>query len=305
MARTTSGQKIRLALFFLIVIGAFSVFALVVAGDSLWQQYDTYYIRYTDTSVAGIQSGGTVIYQGIAVGSIEAIGIDPQDIQSIVVTIRVERGTPIKEDVRAQIVPVGITGMSQIELSGGTREAETLSPGAFLTASPSTVAQVTETVQSVLKGMEQVLLDVSSVLARIDQDSVGNILSRVDSILADNEERISSVLGELDAAAGGLARLANEAEGLLASTRRGTEQVFAGLESEIGGSGLGQVGEQVRDLIDTSTRIIADVELVVRRNRAQVDRSVDLLHDTLRLLNNAAFQINADPSVMVIPVERR
>lgn len=305
MARTTHGQKVRLALFFLIVIGAFVVFAFVVAGDSLWQQYDTYYIRYTDTSVAGLQSGGTVIYQGIAVGSIEAIEIDPQDIQSIVVTIQIERGTPIKEDVRAQIVPVGITGMSQIQLAGGTRDAETVSPGAFIEPSPSAVAQVTETVQSVLEGMERVLLDVSGVLTQIDQDSVGNILSRIDSILEANEDRISSVLVELDTAAGGLARLALEAEGLLASTREGTERVFAGLESEIGETGLAQVGDQVSGLIGRSDRVIADIELIVRRNRGQVDRSIDLLQDTLRLLNNAAFQINADPSVLVIPVERQ
>lgn len=305
VARTTHGQKVRLALFFLIVIGAFVVFALVVAGDSLWQQYDTYYIRFTDTSVAGLQSGGTVIYQGIAVGSIEAIEIDPQDIQSIVVTIQIERGTPIKEDVRAQIVPVGITGLSQIQLAGGTRDAETVSPGAFIDPSPSAVAQVTETVQSVLEGMEQVLLDVSGVLTQIDQDSVGNILSRIDAILEDNEERISSVLGELDAAAGGLARFALEAEGLLASTREGTERVFASLETEIGAAGLAQVGEQVSGLIGRSEEVVADIDLIVRRNRGQVDRSIDLLQDTLRLLNNAAFQINADPSVLVIPVERQ
>jgi len=305
IARTRHGQKVKLALFFLIVIGAFAVFALVVAGDSFWQQYDTYYIRYTDTSVAGLQSGGTVIYQGIAVGSIEAIEIDPQDIQSIIVTIRIERGTPIKEDVRAQIIPVGITGMSQIQLAGGTREADTMAPGAFIPASPSTVAQVTETVQSVLEGMERVLLDVSGVLTQIDQDSVGNILSRIDSILEANEDRISSVLVELDTAAGGLARLALEAEGLLASTREGTERVFAGLESEIGETGLAQVGDQVSGLIGRSDRVIADIELIVRRNRGQVDRSIDLLQDTLRLLNNAAFQINADPSVLVIPVERQ
>lgn len=326
----TRGQRTRLALFFLIVVGAFTAFALVVAGDTLWQQYDQYYIRYTDASVAGLQSGGTVIYQGIAIGRIERIEIDPQDIQSIIVTIRVERGTPIKEDVRAQIVPVGITGISQIELSGGTRAAGTVPPGSFIDPSPSTFAQVTETIQSVLVGLEQVLLDVSGVLAQVDQDSVGNILSRIDSILATNEERVASVLIELDAAAGGLSRFMSEAEGLMATTREGSEEVFAtldrftaeaeelftatrdgtrrvleGLEAEIGAAELARVGEQIRQMVSRGERIVSEVELTVRRNRSSVDRSIDLLQDTLRLLNNAAFQIDTDPSILVIPVERR
>ncbi len=319
-----------MALFFLIVIGAFAGFALVVAGDTLWRQYDQYYIRYTDASVAGLQSGGTVIYQGIAIGRIERIEIDPQDIQSIIVTIRVERGTPIKDDVRAQIVPVGITGISQIELSGGTRAAETVPPGSFIDPSPSTFAQVTETIQSVLVGLEQVLVDVSGVLAQVDQDSVGNILSRIDSILATNEERVASVLIELDAAAGGLSRFMSEAEGLMATTREGSEEVFAtldrftaeaeelftatrdgtqrvleGLEAEIGAAELARVGEQVRQMVLRGERIVSEVDLIVRRNRSSVDRSIDLLQDTLRLLNNAAFQIDTDPSILVIPVERR
>lgn len=312
IAVATKVQRVRLALFFLVVIGAFAVFALVVAGDTLFRQYDRYFIRYTDESVAGLQSGGTVIYQGIAVGSIESIRIDPEDIQSIVVTISIERGTPIKDDVRAQIVPVGITGLSQVQLSGGTRDADTLSPGGFIPPSPSTVAQVTETIQSVLEGMERVLLDVSGVLSQIDQDSVGSILSRIDSILAANETRISDTLEELNLAAAGLARLTTEAEQLVASTRRGTEAAFAGLETqievfaaEIESFGIGRIGEEVSALVGQGTQIVSEVDLIVRRNRSTIDRSIDLLQDTLRLLNNAAFQINADPSVLVIPVERR
>ena len=288
------------------------MFAFVVAGDSLWQQYDRYFIRYTDTSVAGLQSGGTVIYQGIAVGSIESIQIDPEDIESIIVAISVERGTPIKVDVRAQIVPVGITGLSQIQLAGGTREADTLATGGFIPPSPSTVAQVTETIQSVLEGMERVLLDISGVLSQIDQDSVGNILGRVDTILATNETRISDTLEELNLAAAGLARLTTEAEQLIASTRRGTESAFVGLEAqiaafgeEVAGFGIGRIGEEVSGLVAQGAEVVSEVDLIVRRNRAGIDRSLDLLQDTLRLFNNAAFQINSDPSVLVIPVERR
>ena len=287
------------------VSGAFLVFALVVAGDRLWRQYDHYHIRFTDTSVVGLQTGSTVIYQGINVGIVERIELDPDDIQSIIVTIRIERGTPIKEDARAQIVPVGITGVSQIQLAGGTRDARTVSPGSFIESERSVVAQVTDTVHSVLEGLEGVLLEISQVLARIEEDSVGNILARVDSMLEANEGRVQSILRELDTAASGLAGLATEAEDLMGATRAGTEEIFARIDSEISDVGLAETGEQMRELVGRSEHVVSEVELIMRRNRGNIDRSLDLMHDTLRLLNNAAFQINADPSILVIPVERR
>ena len=285
--------------------GAFLVFALVVAGDRLWRQYDHYHTRFTDTSVVGLQTGSTVIYQGIDVGIVERIALDPEDIQSIIVTIRVERGTPIKEDARAQIVPVGITGTSQIQLSGGTRDAPALPPGSFIESERSVVAQATETVQSVLEGLEGVLLEISQVLARIEEDSVGNILARVDSMLEANEARVESILSEVNTVAAGLAGVAIEAEDLMSATRAGTEAVLERINSEISAVGLADMGEQMRELVGRSERVVAEVELIMRRNRGNIDRSLDLMHDTLRLLNNAAFQINADPSILVIPVERR
>jgi phospholipid/cholesterol/gamma-HCH transport system substrate-binding protein len=253
-----------------VLIGGLAVFALIVAGQNLWQQYDPYFIRYTDTSVGGIQVGGTVVYQGIAVGTIEAIEIDPENVQSIIVEIRVQDGTPIKEDVVATIVPVGITGISQIELSGGTQDADELEPGSFIPPASSTVGQVTDSVTSILEGIEGVLSDISAVLAQIDQQSVGNILSRIDTMLAENEETVQSLLGELDSAAGGLASATGELDDLIGS--------------------VGTVSD--------------DLELLVRRNGPEVEEAIETLNDTLRLLNNFAFQINNDPSLLIVPEER-
>jgi phospholipid/cholesterol/gamma-HCH transport system substrate-binding protein len=252
------------------MIGGLVIFALIVAGQGLWQQYDTYYVRYTDTSVGGIQVGGTVVYQGIAVGSIQSIEIDPGDVESIIVEIQVQDGTPIKTDVVARIVPVGITGISQIELSGGTQAAEEIDPGSFITPADSTFGQVTDSVTSILEGIEGVLSDIAQVLDRIDSDSIGNILARIDGMLSDNEDTVSSLLQELNEAAAGL----------------------TGATGEIGG------------LVSSVTEVSGDLELLVRRNGPEIEEAIESLNDTLRLLNNFAFQINNDPSLLIRPEER-
>ncbi|MFW6211957.1 MAG: hypothetical protein ACOC8L_03580, partial [Spirochaetota bacterium] len=136
--------------------------------------------------------------------------------------------------------------------------------------SESTVGQVTDSVTDILDGIEGVLSDIADVLERIDSDSVGSILAQLDTMLSDNEGAVSSLLRELDAAAAGLADATGEIDGVVAS-----------------------VGE-----------VSGDMELLVRRSGPEIEEAIDTLNDTLRLLNNFAFQINSDPSLLILPEER-
>jgi len=306
-------------LFFLVAIGSFVVFAVVVAGQNLWQRYDTYYIRFTDTSVGGIQAGGSVVYQGIAVGSIETIEIDPQNIESIVITIEVREGTPIKTDVTARIVPVGITGFSQIELSGGTQEASRLEPGSFIRADASALAQVTESARDILEGIEGLLADISGVLNEVDEASVGNILSRVDAILATNQEAVETLVGELNRTARSVGSVSEELESLLVDAGSITDdlaQLVAESAPAITSSVLAleesmavinriTTSGDVEELVGSAGEVAAEIDLMIRRNKGGIEDAIDVLNDTLRQLNNFAFQINTDPSLLVVPEERQ
>ncbi|MFW6313022.1 MAG: MlaD family protein [Spirochaetota bacterium] len=301
------------------MLGGFGVFAAVVAGQALFQQYDTYFVRYTDASVSGLQTGGTVVYQGVAVGTIESVRIDPQDVRSIIVEIRVQAGTPIKTDVVAQIVPVGITGISEIELAGGTQGADRLEPGSFIPPAPSTMTQVTESARSILQNIDDVLVDISGVLSGIDQASVGSILASVDEMLAQNQETFQSFLTEMERAASGVAASTDEIERLMESMESVTFELEGlvtrnaprvdeavvllrdtmRVASEIVNS------SEVQELVASTGEIAAEVEFLLLRNAADIEEAIDTLNDTLRLLNNFAFQINADPSLLVVPEERQ
>lgn len=253
------------------LVGSFAAFAVIVAGQNLWQRFDAYTIRYNNTSVSGLQEGSTVIYQGLDVGSIETIEIDPQNVETIVVTIQIQDGTPIKADVVARIVPVGITGISQIELSGGTQDAPLREPGSVIPAADSTVTQVTDSVQNVLTNLERVLADIAGVLNRIDPESIGNILSDIELVITDNQAAVTGLITEL-------------------------EQTTAEFASAAG---------RIDGLVESAASVTEDVEFIVRRNTPEINEAVEQLNDTLRLLNNFAFQINSDPSLLIVPEENR
>ena len=139
----SKAQKFRLGIFIAFSSVLLIVFLVVVAGNKLLEKRDEYYIHYEDTSVIGLQVGGQVKYHGISVGRVDDIRIDKEDVKMVIVTISVKEGTPLKEDILATLAPVGITGLKQIELSGGTNEAKLLKPKSNILPGKSVLDSIT------------------------------------------------------------------------------------------------------------------------------------------------------------------
>ena len=54
-------------------------------------------------SVSGLQQGGQVLYRGIPVGRVNDIRIDPDNVETVLVMVEVDRETPIKADTVATL----------------------------------------------------------------------------------------------------------------------------------------------------------------------------------------------------------
>jgi phospholipid/cholesterol/gamma-HCH transport system substrate-binding protein len=116
-----------------LLIGGF-VLAFVVAfvGFVIWMakvEIDREFARYDiffEGSVSGLGPAGEVRFKGIPVGSVQGIAIDPVDSGRVRVTIEVAAGTPVKEDTVAQLEMQGITGVSYVQLTGGSPESPPL-----------------------------------------------------------------------------------------------------------------------------------------------------------------------------------
>src|SRR3546814_100270 len=99
------------------------VLALIVAvlGFIIWlsqvsgednKEYDIFFKQAVD----GLAKGSAVSYNGVPVGQIESINLDPRTPQFVRVRIAVREEVPILEGTTATIEGVGFTGVSQIQL---------------------------------------------------------------------------------------------------------------------------------------------------------------------------------------------
>jgi len=144
------------------------------------QEIKKYNIHF-DESVLGLNIDAPVKYRGISVGKVTNLKINPNNLEQVEVLITILKTTPIKEDTVAKLTAQGITGLSYINLSLGSRDAKELE------AFGNRKYPVIKTVPSFFENFESSLGNVSSQLS--------TTLSQTEKLLNDeNQKQISLLL---------------------------------------------------------------------------------------------------------------
>jgi phospholipid/cholesterol/gamma-HCH transport system substrate-binding protein len=190
--------KIRLGVFLAIGSIVILLFVVAVAGNRLTQKWDTYYIMFQNYPVSGLQVGGTVNYQGIKVGQVAAIKIDPEDVSKLIVTINIEQGTPIKADTEAVLSLVGITGLKAVEIKGGTNEAATMQPGTFIKTGSTMLDDISDRALSIAEKIDMIATNIGDMTSGPNQESIAKILSETSLLLEDVRMNMGGTLESLN-----------------------------------------------------------------------------------------------------------
>src|SRR5262252_1275471 len=119
-----------------VAVGAF-VLAIIVLGFiavvslgrvEFAQNLKRYYVFFKG-SVTGLGNGSLVQYNGITVGRVIDVRVDPDDLEKIQVTVEIDTNlVKIKTDARAFLETALLSGIATIQIRGGTREAADLEP---------------------------------------------------------------------------------------------------------------------------------------------------------------------------------
>lgn len=224
------------------LVGVF-VLALLTSlfGFVVWlsrvelQEESTYYYVYFDGSVTGLSVGSTVRYRGVPVGTVNDIAIDSAKVELIQVTLSLKRGTPIKTDTVASLQLQGITGLSFVQLTGGTRDAPPLEPPpgkrrATIPSKRSAIEQVFENAPELLTQLGAVAVRAAEVLSPENQKQISAIL-----------ENLAVFSGTLARSSGSIETIVNDSAATLSDLRRTAESLnqlavqLTGLSSELGG----------------------------------------------------------------------
>ncbi|SRR5258708_2272470 len=179
------------------VEGLFIVgFALAGALFSVWlvssghRDDVTYRIRFAE-SVSGMALGDPVKFQGVDVGTVKALAIDPDDSRLVRVDVRLRKDTPVKTDTKASLKLKGITGVVFIDLEGGRADAQSLVSATpegrvpEIVAEKSTLAEVLDQLPKVIQKLStletkagKVMNDVGEVAQKAKDNPLLNLGSK-------------------------------------------------------------------------------------------------------------------------------
>lgn len=187
-------------------MGAFTV-AVLVAGFAFvyWlnnagglRDRALYRLRF-EGSVAGLLRGSAVLFNGIRVGEVTRLDLNPADPRRVHASIAIDRSTPVRLDTTATIDFQGLTGSPVIALAGGSSNQPLLSSNG-----------------------EAPLLVADAKAGQSMSQAARETLRRLDGILAENAQPLRSVLGNLDTFSGALARNSDRLDGIVAGLERMT-----------------------------------------------------------------------------------
>jgi phospholipid/cholesterol/gamma-HCH transport system substrate-binding protein len=330
----TRAQKIRLGVFLLVSFLLLLALVAAVVGSAVFADRDRYRIQY-DISVSGLEVGAPVKYNGVRVGRVERIWIDPEQVSQTVVAISLQQGTPIKENTRAVLNVQGITGLRFIELVGGTSDAKTLPPGASIKAGTSVVDKLTGQAEQLSLKAEKLINQMLSLTGEENQALLGDVLERAGSLMhtldetvQQNRHKIGETIDNLNRSAHKLNAALDEIRLAAAATReavgrirRAAERVLdhervAGLldtaraalndvRTRVGKEELGRALASVGRLLRRTDALVEKLDLVVAASRQDLRITLRYLAETTENLRDFSRLIREDPSRLLSSPKRQ
>jgi phospholipid/cholesterol/gamma-HCH transport system substrate-binding protein len=262
--------------------------AMVVLG--LWltagrhrKKYDTY-LTYMREAVSGLSEQAPVKYNGVDVGFVKKISLDPKNPQDVRLELRIERDTPITVSTVATLKAQGLTGIAYVGLtpkSANGKKLRAIPPQRYpvIKSQPSLLVQLDAAVRKVSDNMTIISDTIRQVFdkksAKLYKQTLENT-EKFTSVLAKNSEKLNSIV--------------NNSNRILHNTAVASEE-------------LPQTMTKVRDTLDNINRLSnnlsrasVDARATLKHSRALIEGlSQQTMPDALQLLsklNNVANNLD-------------
>lgn len=216
------------------VIGGFLamiMFVLWLNKFGFGEKVQTYHI-YFNGSVSGLKAGNAVQYRGVPIGKVTKIEIDPKNVERIMVSVKIDQKVRIKEDMMASLETYGLTGISYIQVNGGTataKDIDTSGDTPVINSKSSLLEQVSGTLPDILKKMDGLVSDIRSMFSEENRSEFSQVLKNIAEITSyfkpkEGEKSKDTFLIELTQAISNLNSVLREFSSLINDNKAGVRE---------------------------------------------------------------------------------
>lgn len=234
----------------------FGLWAAKYSSDKDWRLYDVIF----DEAVTGLTEGGSVQYNGIAVGTVAQLSLAPDDPRKVIARVKLRAETPVKVDTRAKLSFTGLTGTAFIQLTGG-------SPNAVLLTAGGDDVPVIQTEASALQNIAE---------------TANKLVARLDKVLSeDNIDNITRTLDNIESATGALADQREDLGALIRNARVSSEKLATTLDTT-----NTAIADVDRELVQKLPQLIAKLGSTLNRLDSAAGNADALLSENRGAINS-------------------
>ncbi|MGO3004548.1 MAG: MlaD family protein [Halomonas sp.] len=297
----TRAHHVLIGFFTLATVAAALLFALWMSYASGQRDYQPYRILF-ERSVSGLSIGSTVQYNGIEVGDVTELTLDPADPRQVVANIRVYEDTPIKTDTRAKLAFASITGSMSVQLYGGTPESQRLidqtdADAPFIQSDPSPIATLFDEGEDMIENINAILKSVNDLFDDNNREQAGTILNNIaritemianqQSALDENMALFSDVSRQATTTLESIDALSQEATQLLREDGRLVMQSAADASRDVASA-----AQRIEQLVETNAGAIEGS----LQGAQDIAPALSSLRSTLNTLDRITRQLEDSPT---------
>ena len=280
------------------LLAALAVFVIWLARLQFNKDYDVYDIVFYGP-VRGLSEGGEVHFNGIRVGEVTDLNLDPAKGDQVIARVRLNGTTPVRVTSRAQLEPQGITGLNYIQITAGepssallkTQYPENVIP--VIQSQPSPIAELLSGSGTVLAQTVDALNRINRVLSDDNIRSFSTSVKNVEALTTELEAR-KGMLKQLEEAITSANSAIKEWEGLATDAR--------GLVNGDAREAIANINEATNDAktaVASINRSVSGLERPLdefgREGLPQLNQTIEELNEATRSLQSLIDDVRSSP----------
>ena len=306
--------------FVLVALFAIIAFVAWLSSAQFDQQFDEYEVTFNG-AVRGLSQGSEVRFNGLKVGEVRRLRLDPQNSSAVLVDIQVTNDTPVDTKSFARLEPLGLTGLNYIQVFAGGGDTDLMRSlpdneprriegqmsqlDTFLDDGGSVIESVQMALNRVnvvmsndaIEDFQSILSNINTITdnlrdADIDQDLLNDTLVAIEKAAKD----VSKAALEVDTTAKEFdALLENDVKSVIARA----EVSMAELDKALGsiGTAADGTGGLITDSRDAINRIS-------NSGLTDIEETIDAIRRMVIALGRVADSIEQNPRQFIIGTEK-
>jgi virulence factor Mce-like protein len=297
-------------------VGAFVIASVMALGSATYFVHDTQTARAQVAYKArlryagGITSGASVLFGGIKVGQVTAVGPWSEDPTRIEIVFAVKSGTPLNQKSTATVGTVTLMTAPALMITTGSNESGRLSAGAVVaSAEPVSldelegrVAKLAESADGLMAELRReipaltgdartVLTNLNQITGEQNQKRIGQTLASLNTLLDRESPRIVQLTDQISE----LAKHANSVVGSLEPVLNHVDHAVVNVDNTVDAirEPLTKDLTELGNTLQAAHNVLADVHNVVGSNQDDIEETVRNLHfasENVRVLTDTLKQ---------------